>query len=87
MDLGIQSIQKKSGLEIQTKKQFLLLSEGREYSFDQSATRALAYGPPDPFIVPPGESLRFELAFKIEGKPTTLKFRGYRSQGELKLAE
>lgn len=40
--------------------------------------------PPDPFVVPPGSSLRFELAFEAQGTATALRFRGYESEGILK---
>ena len=87
LDLGIRSLNDKSGLEIQTRNQFILLVGDKQVYFDQSATNALAHKPPKKFIVPPGEIFRFELAYVTEKNPTQLYFRGYRSQAKLDLSQ
>jgi hypothetical protein len=86
LDLGIRSLNDKSGLEIQTRNQFILLVGDKKVYFDQSATNALAHKPPKKFVVPPGEIFRFELAYVTEENPTQLYFRGYRSQAKLDLS-
>ncbi len=45
---------------------------------------ALLRHPPVPFTVPPGASLRFELAFNAQGTATALRYRGYESEAVLK---
>lgn len=87
VDLGIRSIYDRGGLDIQTRNQFLLLIGDKEVSFDPKATETLPHRPPKKFIVPPGESIRFELVYFIEGDPTLLRFRGFKSKGELKLSK
>lgn len=87
LDLGIRSLNDKSGLEIQTRNQFILLVGDKQVYFDQSATNSLAHKPPKKFVVPPGETVRFELAYVTEKNPTQLYFRGYRSQAKLDLSQ
>jgi hypothetical protein len=87
LDLGIRSLNDRSGLEIQTRNQFILLVGNKQVYFDQTATNALAHKPPKKFVVPPGETVRFELAFVTEKNPTQLYFRGYRSQAKLDLTQ
>ena len=87
LDLGIKSLQERSGLEIQTRNQFILLVGDKQVYFDKSVTNALVHKPPEKFIVPPKETLRFELAYVTENDPTELYFRGYRSQAKLDLSK
>ena len=84
VDLGIRSLYKRGGLEIQTRQQFFLQAGEQETQVDMKATEALVHRPPEPFVVPPGESIRFELAFATTEDPSSLRFRGYRSEGHLK---
>jgi hypothetical protein len=84
VDLGIKSLYDRGGLEIQTRRQFILLVEADEYQVDMKATEALSHHPPKPFVVPPEESIRFELVFDTSDDPSSLRFRGYRSEGHLK---
>lgn len=84
VDLGIRSLYDQGGLEIQTSRQFFLLTGEQENNVDLEATKALLHRPPQPFVVPPGASIRFELAFETKDSPTSLRFRGYRSEGNLK---
>lgn len=84
VDLGIRSLYDRGGLEIQTARQFFLLAGEEEHKVDMNATEILLHRSPQPFIVPPGESIRFELAFDGSADPSSLRFRGYRSEGRLK---
>jgi hypothetical protein len=84
VDIGIRSLYDRGGLEIQTGQQFFLLVGEQEHKVDMTATEMLLRRPPQPFVVPPGESIRFELAFSGLDDPSFLRFRGYRSEGRLK---
>jgi hypothetical protein len=84
IDVGIRSLYDRGGLEIQTKRQFFLLVGEKEYQVDMKASDSLLHHPPQPFVIPPGASIRFELAFDTTDVPTSLRFRGYRSEGILK---
>jgi hypothetical protein len=84
-DLGIRSLYDRGGLEIQIKKQFFLLTGNKENKIDNKTTATLLHQPPKPFVIPPGESVRFELAFDTAEDAVSLRFRGYRGEGELKL--
>lgn len=86
LDLGIRSLVDSSGLEIQMDAQFILLVDGEEVYVDEEATDVLPHRPPEPFIVPPKTSLRFELAYNTEDSPSALRFRGYESEERLKLS-
>jgi hypothetical protein len=84
VDLGIRSLYDRGGLEIQTSQQFFLIVGDNEFKVDMEATKALLHHPPQPFVIPPGVSVRFELAFDTTENPTALRFRGYESAGRLK---
>ena len=84
VDLGIRSLYDRGGLEIQTERQFFLSVGEEEHKVDRNATQILSHRPPRPFVVPPGETVRFELAFDSPGDPSSLRFKGYRSEGQLK---
>ncbi len=85
IDLGIRPIVKGQGLEVRTAQQFLLQTPAGELRPDAKATAALAGHPPDPFVVPPGAEVRFELAYKPAAPPTALRVRGFRSEGKFDL--
>lgn len=85
LDLGIKPIVKGQGLEVRTTQQFLLQTPAGELRPDATATAALAGHPPDPFVVPPGAEVRFELAYKPAEPPTALRVRGFRSEGKFDL--
>lgn len=87
LDLGIKSLRDGGGLEIKTKQQFIILSEDKQVYFDKSATLDLVLCPPNPFIVPPGESVRFELAYSAGEGQLKLRFRGYKSQADLEVPD
>ncbi len=84
VDLGIRSLYERGGIDIQMSQQFFLRIGEEEFSVDAAATAALLRHPPVPFTVPPGASLRFELAFDAQGTATALRYRGYSSEAVLK---
>ncbi len=84
VDLGIRSLYDRGGIDIQMKQQFFLQIGDAEFSVDAAATAALLRHPLNPFTVPPGASLRFELAYDAQGSATALRFRGYESEAVLK---
>ena len=84
LDLGIRSLVK-SGLEIQSDQQFILKAGEEDVYPEETATQALPHRPPTPFVIPPQAFVRFELAYATEAVPTTLRFRGYESEGKLAL--
>jgi hypothetical protein len=86
LDLGITSTVEK-GLTINASKQFILVTGDNEFSLSKRATRELAYAPPEPFIIPPGEAIRFEIAFESDGAASKLRFRGFRQEIELPLKD
>ncbi len=79
LDVGIQSLAT-SGIEIQRKAQFQLVVNDEKISLDDSATDRLLHRPPKPFVIPPKTFVRFELAFESPDSPTSLYYRGYRSE-------
>lgn len=85
LDLGIQPIIKGQGLEVKAARQFLLQTPDGEIKLDAKATSTLPGRPPDPFVVPPGAAVRFELAYKTAAAPTSLRVRGFRAEGSLGL--
>ncbi len=85
VDIGIQSLQKQQGIEIQTRSQFALLTKGGKVRLDTAATQALPHRPPEPFIIPPETYLRFELAYETIEQPEALYFRGFESEAKLAL--
>jgi hypothetical protein len=84
MDLGIQSLAT-SGIEIQRTAQFMLIVDDNKISLNDEKTDKLLHRPPSPFIIPPKTFIRFELAFQIEGTPSSLYYRGYESENYFKL--
>lgn len=84
VDLGIRSLAK-SGLEIQTSQQFLLMVGDQKVNFDTAATKTLFHRPPEPFVIPPQLFVRFGLAFDTEAMPSSLYYRGYESENYFKL--
>ena len=81
IDLGIKPLAKGKGIEVRTAKQFLLQTADGELQIDKKATAALPGHPPDPLVVPPGVSVRFELAYRTDATPTALRIRGFRGEG------
>jgi len=84
LDLGIKSLVK-SGIEIQSDQQFILEGGEEEVYPEETATQELPHRPPTPFVIPPQAFVRFELAYATEAVPTTLRYRGYESEGKLAL--
>jgi len=87
LDLGLKSLLAEQGLEIQLAAQFLLRAGELDVALDRSATGSLTHSPPEPFIVPPGASVRFELAYTTAGVPSALRVRGFRSDGTIELRQ
>lgn len=87
LDLGLKSLLAEQGLEIQLAAQFLLRAGELDVELDRSATGSLTHSPPEPFIVPPGASVRFELAYTTAGVPSALRVRGFRSEGTIELRQ
>jgi hypothetical protein len=86
VDIGIQSLEN-SGIEIQRKAQFQLVVDGKNISLDDESTDRLLHRPPNPFVIPPKSSIRFELAFETSALPTSLYYRGYASENVFALLE
>ena len=86
LDIGIQSLET-SGIEIQRKAQFQLVVNNKKISLDDSATDELQHRPPDPFVIPPKTFVRFELVFKTDVSPTSLYYRGYKSEKTFELSK
>jgi hypothetical protein len=85
LDLGIRSLVS-SGAEIQPEPQFIIEAGGEDVTCDEDATDALAHRPPEPFIVPPMGFVRFELAYATSASPSSLRYRGFRSEARLAVA-
>jgi len=85
VDLGLRPLLAGQGLEIQPSAQFLLRAGELEVGPDRTATGALSHPPPEPFVVPPGVSVRFELAYTTADIPSALRVRGFRGDGTIEL--
>lgn len=86
LDLAIRPLETKGqGIEITADQQFLLVTGSGEIRPDMAATWARINKPPQPFVVPLGTPVRFELAFPGGAAPTALRVRGFQSEGRLKL--
>lgn len=85
LDLCIRPQAETRGLEIQAAAQFLLEAGSSELRLDPRATAALPHPPPEPFVVPPGTPLRFELAYRTRNTPDALRVRGFKSEGRIEL--
>ena len=85
LDLCIRPLAEARGLEIQAAAQFLLEAGASELKLDSRATAALPHPPPEPFVVPPGTPLRFEVAYRTRNTPDALRVRGFASEGRIEL--
>lgn len=85
LDLVVEAVAAARGVEVQAMQQFLLVAGGREVRPDRRGTAALSRGPPDPFIVPPGTPVRFQLVYRTAAGPEALRYRGFREDGRLPL--
>ena len=83
MDMGIQSLAS-SGIEIQRTAQFMLVVNENKITLNDDATDRLLHHPPSPFVIPPKTFVRFELAYQVEGIPSSLYYRGYESENHFK---
>jgi len=76
------------GVNINPDQQFILKAGKDEYRPDAGLTRRLFRQPPDPFILPPGTPVRFELAFSLPvdaAPPSQLRYRGFKGDVSLTL--
>ena len=76
------------GIEINSGQQFVLQAGKSEYRADASLTRRLYRQPPQPFVLPPGTPVRFELAFALPADapaPSLLRYRGFSGEASLPL--
>jgi hypothetical protein len=86
VDLGIRPLATEGqGIEIQPDQQFLLLTGSGEVTADMPATWSRINRPPQPFTVPPGAPVRFELSFPARGNATAIRVRGFEGEGKLEL--
>ena len=85
LDLCIRPLAETRGLEIQPAAQFLLEAGASELRLDSRASAALPHPAPEPFVVPPGTPLRFELAYRTRNTPDGLRVRGFASEGRIDL--
>ena len=65
----------------------MLIVNEEKISIDDTGTDTLLHRPPSPFIIPPKTFIRVELAYETEASPTSLYFRGYRSEATLNLSD
>ena len=86
LDLGIQSLST-SGIEIQRDAQFMLVVDDEKIPPNDSLTNNLFHRPPNPFTIPPKTFVRFGLAFETPKSPTSLYYRGYRSENYFRLSD
>lgn len=88
-DLAVMPIGDAKGVELSPGRQFLVADGGgAELPVDTAATKRLARRPPSPAVVPPGTSMRFELAFSAPADfaPAILNYRGFAGAGVLDLS-
>ena len=84
LDLAIRPLETKGqGIEITLDQQFMIETANGPVRPDMTATWNRINRPPRPFVVPPGTTTRFELAFPGGGSPTGLKVRGFDSEGRI----
>ena len=85
LDLCVRPLTEERGLEIRPAAQFLLRTGTSEAKLDAHATAALRHPPPEPFVVPPGTPVRFEIAFRTRNTPDALRIRGFEGEGRIGL--
>jgi hypothetical protein len=85
LDLGVRPLAEGKGIELSVPQQFELETPGGRVRPDAAASAKLRGRPSSKLVVPPGTPVRFELAFRTDASPDGLAFRGFRSQGRLKL--
>ena len=84
LDLAIRPLETKGqGIDISPDQQFTLVTAAGELRPDMPASWSRTNKPPQPFAVPPGTPVRFELVFATSAAPTALKIRGFQSAGQI----
>lgn len=85
LDLALRPLETKGqGIEITPDQQFLLVTPTGEVRADMSATWSRANKPPQPFVVPPGTPVRFDLVFPGSAGANALRIRGFEKDGQIK---
>ena len=85
-DLAVKPLDTKGqGIEITPDQQFIIVTGAGEVQPDMTASWNRMNKPPQPFVVPPGTPVRFELVFPGRGAATALKVRGFDGEGQIKL--
>lgn len=85
VDMAIRPLDTKGqGIEITADQQFIIVTAAGEVQADMTATWNRANKPPQPFVVPPGTPVRFDLVYPNRGAPEALKVRGFESEGRIK---
>ena len=85
LDIALRSLIDQ-GLEVQGR-QFQLTANGATLFPDAEATAELLHRPPSPFLVPPNQLVRFELAYDTNAAPQVLHYQGFASAADLALTE
>ena len=86
LDLVVQNLVADKGVALDPQQFPLSVDDGTVVP-DTYATSGLAHRPPSPFVVPPGGSLRFSLAYETKAAPLELKMRGENGEVDLGLAK
>ena len=85
-DLAVKPLETKGqGIEITPDQQFIIVTGSGEVQADMTASWSRMNKPPQPFVVPPETTVRFELVFPSRGGATALKVRGFETEGQVKL--
>jgi len=85
-DISIRSLQPKKRLPIHLGRRFNLLLDDKEISFSGAVSENLAYGKRRTFEIPPLNTFRLRLAFKIASKPTAFRITGYDDSTDIDLS-
>jgi len=86
LDLAIRPLETKGqGIEISADQQFIMQTASGEVRADMTASWNRVNKPPQPFVVPPGTPVRFELVYPGGAPPTGLKVRGFETEGQIKI--
>ncbi|HET9451417.1 MAG TPA: hypothetical protein VFO83_11065, partial [Aggregicoccus sp.] len=85
LDLAVDNGVKGKGLEL-AESQFAVTTERGPQPVDPQRTAELVLRPQSPFLVPPGGSARFQLAFATSSPPAALQVHGFHGELQLPLA-
>ena len=82
-DIEIQSLQPSLRIPISAARRLQLVDGDKTVSYDQSATKQRRYGKANRFEIPPAQTFRFELAYKMSNPPSALRVRGFDALGDI----